>query len=97
MHYAANLQFERAVEEFVRWRAVAEEDRSPAPAWWWGPALEMLGVQQPMPPKWCASLELPAGSAIADGAKVFLKCVADQRSLPWPGDFPDHTGHSDPT
>ena len=49
MHQAANVQFERAVDEFVRWRAVPEQDRSPAPAWWWGPAFEMLGVQQPMP------------------------------------------------
>ena len=49
MHQASNLQFERAVREFARWRAVPEPDRSPAPAWWWGPAFEVIGVRQPMP------------------------------------------------
>ena len=28
---AANLQFERIVDEFVRWREVPEDERSPAP------------------------------------------------------------------
>jgi len=96
MHPAANVQFERAVREFARWRAVPEQDRSAAPAWWWGPALELLGVQQPMPADWCARLELPNGSMLADGAEVFLKCLADQKSLPWPGDFPGHARHSNP-
>ena len=49
MHQAADVQFERAVDEFVRWRAVVEDDRSPAPAWWWGPAYRGLGVRQLMP------------------------------------------------
>src|SRR6478672_1529339 len=49
MHLAANVQFERAVDEFVRWRAVPEHERSAAPAWWWGPAFEVIGMQQPMP------------------------------------------------
>jgi hypothetical protein len=93
MHPAANVQFERAVREFARWRAVPEAGRSPAPAWWWGPALEVLGVQQPMPAAWCARLELLDGSTFADGAGVFLKCLADQTSLPWPGDFPDRAIH----
>ena len=41
MHPAAKLQFERIVVEFARWRAVAEDERPPAPAWWWGPAFEL--------------------------------------------------------
>jgi len=94
MHQAVNVQFERAVDEFVRWRAVAEQARSPAPAWWWGPAFEALGVQQPMPAAWCASLELPERATYADGARIFLKCVAGQTSLPWPGDFPGKAAHS---
>ena len=93
MHPAANVQFERAVREFARWRAVPEAGRSPAPAWWWGPALEVIGVQQPMPAAWCARLELPDSSTFADGAGVFLKCLADQTSLPWPGDFPGNANH----
>ena len=94
MHPAANVQFERAVREFARWRAVPEEQRSSAPAWWWGPALEVPGVRQPMPADRCARLELPNGSTLADGAEVFLKSFADQTSLPWPGDFPGHARHS---
>jgi hypothetical protein len=89
MHHAANVQFERAVHEFVRWRAVPEQTRSPAPAWWWGSAFELRAVQQPMPNVWCESLELSDRATYADGAGVFLKSLADQTSLPWPGSFPD--------
>jgi hypothetical protein len=96
MHRATSVQFERAVDEFVRWRAVPEQDRSPAPAWWWGPAFEMLGVRQQMPAEQCASLELPDGSSFADGADVFLRSLADQTSLPWPDGFPDKARHSNP-
>ena len=72
MHQSANLQFERIVREFAQWRAVPEDERSPAPAWWWGPAFEIRGVQQPMPAEWCSSLQLPDGSSFALGAEVFL-------------------------
>jgi hypothetical protein len=88
MHQAANVQFERAVHEFVRWREVPEEARSPAPAWWWGAAFELRCVGQQMPNAWCASLELPNRATYADGAEVFLKSLANQTSLPWPGGFP---------
>ena len=88
MHQAANIQFERTVREFVRWRAVPEQARSPAPAWWWGAAFELRDVQQPMPDAWCASLELPDRAPYADGAEVFLTRLADQTSLLWPGGFP---------
>jgi hypothetical protein len=93
MHQAANVQFERAVGEFAQWCAVPEQERSPAPAWWWGPAFEIRGVRQPMPAEWCASLKLPAGSSYASGAEVFLQSLADQTLLPWPGDFPRKPGH----
>jgi hypothetical protein len=88
---AANLPFERIVHEFVQWRAVPDDERSPAPAWWWGPAFEARGMRRPMPPDWCASLGLPDGSALALGADVLLGTLADQTSLPWPGDFPRQT------
>jgi hypothetical protein len=94
MHQAANVPFGRAVDEFVRWRAVPEEARSPAPAWWWGPAFEVRGMQQPMPRQWCVSLALPDGAAYADGAMVFLNSVAGQTSLPWASDFPQTSGPS---
>jgi hypothetical protein len=96
MQQAPKDQFERSVGEFVRWRAVAEENRSPAPAWWWGPAFEMIGVGQPMPAEWCSSLELPSGSSFAAGAQMFLDCLAGQTKLPWPDDFPGKARHSDP-
>jgi len=96
MHQAANVQFERAVDEFVRWRAVPIDERSPAPAWWWGPAFEALGMQQPMPADWCAGLELPDNASYAEGAEIFLKYLADQTSLTWPGDFPRKTRPSNP-
>jgi hypothetical protein len=96
MHQAANLQFERAIGEFARWRAVPEDVRSPAPAWWWGPAFELVGVRQPMPQAWCASLELPDGATCADGAEVLLTSLAGQTSLPWPGGFPGGAADSEP-
>ena len=96
MHLAANLQFERAVEEFVQWCAVPDDERSSAPGWWWGAAFEVRGVQQPMPAAWCASLELADSATYADGAQIFLKYLADQTSLTWPGDFPRKAKHSNP-
>jgi hypothetical protein len=33
MHQGENFQFERAVREFSQWRAIPEDERSPAPAW----------------------------------------------------------------
>jgi len=75
MHQAANVQFERAVHEFARWRAVPEDARSPAPAWWWGSAFEVRGVPQPMPAAWCASLELPDSATYAVGAAIFSQCA----------------------
>jgi hypothetical protein len=88
MHQA--VQFERAVHEFARWRAVPEQERSPAPAWWWGTAFELRDVTQPMPDSWCASLELPERATVAEGAELFLKSLAGQTSLPWAGGFPGH-------
>ena len=95
MHPAA-MPFERAVREFARWRAVPEQERSPAPAWWWGPAFELREMRHPMPADWCARLELPAGSSVADGAARLLNSLADQTSLTWPEDFPGKVRHSNP-
>jgi hypothetical protein len=95
MNRAASLQFERAVNEFARWRAVREDERSPAPAWWWGPAFEVRGVPQPMPAEWCSILELADGASYAAGAEVFLDSLAGQTSLPWPDSFPRQARHGD--
>ena len=94
IHRAANVQFERAVLEYARWRALPERARSHAPAWWWGAAFELRGVPQPMPDAWCASLDLPDRASYADGAAVFLKCLADQTTLPWLGSFPGDVEHA---
>jgi hypothetical protein len=88
MHPALILQFERMIGEFARWRAVPEDQRSPAPAWWWGPAMELRGASEPLPIESCIELGLPDGATYAAGAAVFLGAFAGQMSLPWPYDFP---------
>jgi hypothetical protein len=92
----AKLSFERIVDEYARWRAVPKQDRSPAPGWWWGPAFEVLGIVQAMPAEWCVNLELPDRASYADGARIFLGSLAEQKFLSWPGDFPGRAGHSHP-
>ena len=96
MHRAADVQLARAIAEYVRWRAVPEQARSPAPAWWWGPAFELREVQMPLPVAWCASLDLADGATYADGARVFLDSLADQTTLPWPTEFPGRSPDSGP-
>ena len=96
MDHAVNLQFERIVNEYARWRAIPEQDRSPAPGWWWGPAFEAHGLDQPMPAEWCATLKLPVSGTYAEGARIFLGSLADQKFLPWPSDFPGKAGHPYP-
>ena len=87
MNPAATLQFERILDEFVRWHAIAEADRPPAPAWWWGPAFELRDVTFKLPPVWSAQLGLPDGATYAAGAAVLLALLAGQSDLPWPYDF----------
>jgi hypothetical protein len=97
MHQTASVAFERIVREFAEWRAVPEDERSPAPAWWWGPAFEARGLRLPMPADWCSSLELPDGATVAAGAEVLLGSLAGQTSLPWASDFPRRVKYSDPS
>ena len=96
MHPAARLQFERMIGEFVRWREVPDATRSPAPAWWWGPAMELRKTAQPLPVEWCVELGLPDQATWADAANVFLRAFDGQTSLPWPYDFPRKTEIPDP-
>jgi hypothetical protein len=88
MHPALILQLERMIGEFARWRAVPAEERSPAPAWWWGPAMELRGISERLPVEWCSQLGLPDGATYAESAEVFFGEFAGQTSLPWPYDFP---------
>lgn len=88
MHPAARLQFERALSEFALWRTVPEQERSPAPAWWWQPALQVAGHPEQMPALSCDLLELPAGSTYAAGAAVLMAPIISQTSQPWADEFP---------
>jgi hypothetical protein len=88
MHQAERLQFERVMDEFARWNAVPTCERSPAPAWWWGAAMAVLDVQEPMPAAWWRELGLHPGSCLAEGASVILSLFAEQTSVPGPSDFP---------
>jgi hypothetical protein len=76
------------VREFAQWRAVPADERSPAPAWWWQPAFEVVAQQEEMPPLCSIRLELPLSSTYADGAAVLIATLADQTSLTWPDEFP---------
>src|SRR5258705_396073 len=86
MHPAARLQFERMIGEYARWRAVPEKERSPAPAWWWGPAMELRNAPHPLPAEWCAALGLPNQATYAAAAEIFLKALAEQTSMAWPSE-----------
>jgi hypothetical protein len=82
MHQAAKLQFERTAREFAQWRAVPEEDRSPAPGWWWQPTFEVVAQHEQMGALMCYRLQLPIGAA------VLMATLGEQTSLPWPDEFP---------
>lgn len=88
MHSAAKFQFERIMQEYADWRAVDADQRSPAAAWWWGPALALRDDAGPMPPQFCRMTELPLGSTYASGAAVLMAAIAKQTRMPWPDDFP---------
>jgi hypothetical protein len=92
MHPAAIVQFERTAREFSLWRSVPDEDRSPAPAWWWQPAIEVIAQQEQMTALLCYRLELPVGSTYAAGAAVLMGTLANQTSLPWPDESPRKIG-----
>jgi hypothetical protein len=91
MHQAARFQFERTAREFAQWRAVREDERSPAPAWWWQPAFEVVAQHEKMEALMCYRLQLAVGSTYAAGAAVLMATLADQISLPWPDEFPRKT------
>jgi hypothetical protein len=85
---AARLHFERIANEFASWRAIPDRERSPAPAWWWGPAMEALDETDVMPPQLCVSFELPTGACYGDAAEMLMQALAEQTSLSWPDEFP---------
>lgn len=50
---AAKIKFERVAREFAEWRAVPEVERSAAPPWWRGVAIEIMNEGNVMPPSLC--------------------------------------------
>jgi len=88
MHPAAQLQFERTVREYSRWKMVPKDERSPAPGWWWQPAFEVSARSEMMPAQTCLCLELPISSSYSAGAAVLMSALAEQTSLAWPDEFP---------
>jgi hypothetical protein len=77
MHPAAKLQFERVVDEFVRWRALGEDE----------PAMEVQDISTKLPPGCFTRLGLSDGASYAAGAKVLFQSLAGQTFQPWPYDF----------
>lgn len=88
MHQAARLEFERVVEEYVRWQIVPGDERSPAPAWWWGPAMAVFDDHEPMRRACCSELGLSEGTSFAEGARTIIALFVEQTSLTGPQDFP---------
>jgi hypothetical protein len=93
IHPAAKFEFQRAIHEYGRWRAVDARARSPAAAWWWGCALAVCYEQDAVPVDWAHTLALPSGATYADAARVMLGALAEQTTLPWPDDFPQRYQH----
>ena len=96
MHPAAVLQFERMIGEYDAWRAIPCGERSPAPAWWWGPAMAVRTSAEPLPGGWRAALGLPEQATYGSAAHVFLDAFAGQTAVPWPFDFPRKARIPDP-
>jgi hypothetical protein len=88
MTAAISLQFERAVAEYTIWQAVPEDDRAAAPAWWWSTALALRLSEAPLTTAQAKALGLETGATAADGAKLLLDALADQKHQPWPDEFP---------
>jgi hypothetical protein len=88
MHPAALLPVDRLTAEYQRWMAVPDRDRSPAPGWWWGPAMALREMPGDLPGDFAKRLGLPDGASCAVAAQVFLDALAEQTALPWPEQFP---------
>ena len=88
MHPAAHVQFDRLIAEYQSWIAVPEHERSPAPGWWWGPAMALRGMPDELPRDFAQRLGLSDGGSGAQAAQLFLDALARQTALSWPQEFP---------
>ena len=87
MHPAAKLQIEKMACEYSQWRSVPENERSPAPTWWWAPAMKVVSQREEMTELSCYRLELPIGSTYAAGAVVLMSLLG-KRPSPGPLENP---------
>ena len=88
MHPAARLQFERMIGEYARWRAVPEKERSPAPAWWWGPAMELRNMRSPYRRNGAPSSAFPITRRMPRRRKSSSGLSRDRRRCPGHTTFP---------
>jgi hypothetical protein len=88
MPQAARLSFERVVHEYASWRAVPDEERSTAPAWWWGAAIAVITEREIMPASWCELMQLPTSTSFAQAAAALMHLIVKQTLATRPGDFP---------
>jgi hypothetical protein len=85
---AAQLNLERVAREFAEWRAVPEAERSPAPPWWWGVAIDIMTERDEIPPELCTLLDMPIGGSYAHASKKLMAALSGQTSLPPFDEFP---------
>jgi hypothetical protein len=71
---------ERTAREFARWLAVSEEDRSPAPAWWWQLTIDVVAQHEKIGALLCSRLQVSVGSTYAAGAAVLMGTLAEGRT-----------------
>jgi hypothetical protein len=81
------FQFDRALQEYAVWQAVAAEVRSPAPSWWWSSALALRDDPRPLPPALADGLHR-FGTTYRELARRMLEEIGAQTSKPWPDEFP---------
>jgi hypothetical protein len=87
MHPTAKLQFERVADEYAKWLRIAEPDRPPAPAWWWGPSLAVRQSSADLGPVLSRRLGLLDSATYAEAAGLLLGTLAGQSSVSWPYEF----------
>lgn len=84
MHPSLTFQFDRAIREYALWQAVSEDERSPAPSWWWSAALALRGDPRPLPDDDTSLAEKSYGEL----ARRMLEAIGAQAEKPWPDEFP---------
>jgi len=88
MLQAVQLKLERVAHEFADWQAVPEAERSPAPPWWWGVAIETMNETDQISPELCQLLDIPAGATYAHASAKLINALSSQTTLPPPDEFP---------